>query len=503
MKFLLFIFILLSLKGSVFGQNFKSRYNFDSYKNWEWNELIKRADKGKTIKDIEQIKKLLSINEARFIFSELSKLHRPEDIKGLSEIEKNQFNRGGGFYGIIPAYFSNPDTIPLPSDFDSIVKAALYFAKIRDKNFSIISDSNFDYPLKFSNSTFPELAENKFFPNMRLELDFSVIRDLLNYFNKKNITFKEALDIASTKVFSEMLKHRKELGYVPEPLPDSTDLAKFIFDAASKSPLDMIWKWLNPWNDLCLADLYLLQDEYQKLLNTLTSHMQDISDHVLSRISLFFPYNIDYRGRLSFAVNWGIRSWATENSLGTNIVQFKDNYNKMFRTITHETFHRVQLKVCPVDSSKGGKRTFEDLTYHNSMTKEDRVFYEALSYIMLEGTATFVGGVDEKWRGKERMLEGKRLLEQFTHEVYAEHNFESSAKLLNRGLKSNGPFYALGYFMSKMIVREKGEKEIGLLLKRGCVSFFRKYIEVLDKGNYSKDLYFNPDFVYKIKKLEL
>ena len=174
--------------------------------------------------------------------------------------------------------------------------------------------------------------------------------------------------------------------------------------------MDEIWKWLNPWNNFCLSDLYLLQNEYQKLVNTLVANNQKISNHILSRISLFVPNNIYFSDRLSFAVNWGVRSWATKNTLGTNIVQFKDNYEKMFRTLTHETFHRVQLKLCPVDSSRNNKRSFADLAYHNFPAKEDQIFYEALSYIMLEGTATYVGGVDNKWEVKEKMLEGWRAI---------------------------------------------------------------------------------------------
>jgi len=496
-----FILILFSLHSVLFCQNLKPRYNFDFDKEWQWNQLFDKANNEDTFKELQKLKEILSIHDARFIFYQLSRLAHPMDIKAFSEMEKNQSEWGGGFYGIVPAHFSNMDSIPQPLDFDNLIKTALYLAKIRSENYAVIAKSNFDYPLTFSNNKFPVLTNGNIIPNLHLDLDFSVIQELLKFFNKKEITSAEAQLLASNKINTEMLRHRRELGYIPEPLPDSTDLARFIFHAASKEPLDQIWKWLNPWNDFCLSDLYLFQKKYQKLVNTLVSHSQDITNHILSRISLFLPDAIYYSDRVCFAVNWGVRSWATENTLGTNIVQFKDDYEKMLRTLTHETFHRVQLKICPVDSSRNINKSFEGLAYHNFPEKEDRKFYETLSYIMLEGTATYVGGVDTKWEVKEKMLEGKGLLEQLVSEVYKEHNLENSEKLLNKGLRSNGPFYGLGYFMTKTIVKELGEKEIGRLLKGGCISFFEKYIEISDRGTYSKDLKFSHETVRKIKKI--
>jgi len=498
-----FIHYLFPLHQFSFYQNAKRKYGFDFDKDWEWDQLFAIANTKETIEDLQKLKEKLSIKNARFILYQLSRLTHPRDIITLGKIEKNQSEWGGGFYGIIPSYFNNIDGIPQPNNFSNIIKTALYLTKVRIQNYKTIANSDFDYPIEFLNNNLSNLALDKISSNLHLDLDFSVIKDLLRFFNKNKITFEEAQRLSSNKIFSEMLRHRIELGYIPRPLPDSTDLARFIFKAASKEPLDEIWKWLNPWNDFCLSDLYSLKDKYQTLVNTLEENKQNIINHILSRISLFLPDDTYFSDRLSFAVNWGIRSWATENTLGTNIVQFKDNYEKMFQTLTHETFHRVQLKLCYADSSRNKKRSFEDLVYHNFQTKENQIFYETLSYIMLEGTATFVGGIDGELKLHEKMLNGKHLLEKIVHEIYNKHNFENIEKLINKGLKSNGPFYALGYFMSKTIVRKLGEKAIGHFLKRGCIIFFEEYIKILDKKTNSKKLNFNSNIIQKINKLKI
>ncbi len=64
------------------------------------------------------------------------------------------------------------------------------------------------------------------------------------------------------------------------------------------------------------------------------------------------------------------------------------------RTLTHEIFHRVQL--CPIDSVQKSKKKieFEDIVSYAFPINNDTKFYEALSYIFLEGSSSFVGGMD-------------------------------------------------------------------------------------------------------------
>ena len=69
-----------------------------------------------------------------------------------------------------------------------------------------------------------------------------------------------------------MLQHRRDLGYVPEPLPDTESLAAMIRIAGSTDPLDRLWCWINSQNAFDYADLVQNADGYRLLLSELESH---------------------------------------------------------------------------------------------------------------------------------------------------------------------------------------------------------------------------------------
>ncbi|NOX89464.1 MAG: hypothetical protein GXO77_10590 [Calditrichaeota bacterium] len=498
-----FLFVLMFLGSSLlFGQNqkFSSPVRFDS--KWDWDGLLRRSNNPQTKDNIKKLREIVSIDEARFILDQLSRLSEPERIKELSRIEKDQSEWGGGFYGVIPDYFADPDSIPVPDNWDNLIGAALYLSQIRKKNLEIVSNPAFHYRLRFTGQAFPKTKDFRPPKNWHLEIDLSVIEKLLNLFEQNRISMEQAQSVARDPIILEMLKHRRSLGYVPEPLPDSSDMAQFIFNAGSREPVKMIWKWLNPWNYFCLSDVYLNRREFAGFLSALKANRQNLERHILGQIAPYLSDDVSFNDRLGFAVNWGIRSWATEKMLGSNLVQFKDDYPTMLRTLTHETFHRFQLLICPADPSRVSEKPkeFEDLVSYDFPSEEDRKFYQALSYIMLEGSATYVGGIDSDWQADKLMAEGKLLLRMIFNTLYDRHNFTEYDSLINKGLKSNGPFYALGYVMSKTIVEKEGPKELGLLLKKGSLGFFGKYVDLVSESGESQ-LIFDSDLVEKIKTM--
>jgi hypothetical protein len=298
-----------------------------------------------------------------------------------------------------------------------------------------------------------------------------------------------------------MLEHRRNLGYVPEPLPDVEDLAYFIRLAASRDPVAAIWKWLNPWNDFGMADLFMNRDRYRRLLDELREKRSALESRVAARIARYAPEGVEFEDTVTFAVNFGIRSWATRYSLGTNVIQFKDRTAELVRTITHESFHRLQLELCPVDTPSVGRRSprFEDLVRRRFPVAADRKLYEALSYVMLEGTATLVGGAPPGWDARAQAEAGRDLLAKIVEALYAKQDTTRFDELVDEGLRSNGPFYALGYWMGKRIEEERGSEEIGRLLRAGAPAFFLAYVESVPEKEESLEL--PPDVVEKAKRL--
>jgi hypothetical protein len=67
------------------------------------------------------------------------------------------------------------------------------------------------------------------------------------------------------------------------------------------------------------------------------------------------------------------------------------------------------------------------------------------------------------------------LLFQIWQTIYSEKNLDEADRLLNLGLKSNGPFYAKGCYMSQIIVERFGRDGLSQSLLGGGVAFFKKY----------------------------
>lgn len=482
----------------------KDRYNFSFKRNWNWEDLEEYSTSEQARNNIAKLKDLISIDDASFLFRQLLDMDSPEEIRRLFDYQRLQKDWGGSFYGIIPEQVTEKDSIPVPTDFETLVESALFLAEIRSNNYDAITNTG--YLLKFKNEPF-KMPNVQIRPaNMSLDLDISGIQELLKLFAKDSIIIDEAMEVASHPAFTEMIKHRQSLGYIPKPWVTEESLARFIQRAVSREPLDMIWKWLNPWNFFNFADIFLNLKAYKRLLDAIDVHKEDIVDRVLGRISLFAPKDVEFRDRFSFAVGWGIRGWATESTAGVNIEHFKDDFDLLIRTFTHETFHRLQLRVCSLDTSRKDKspREFEDLVYFSFPDEKDRKFYEVITYIFLEGSATFIGGVNSTIQTEKQAVEGLKLLHRVYQTIYNENNLEKADELLNLGLKSNGPFYALGYYMTSRIVDKYGSVGLSHSLLEGSVEFFRRYFKIFrdtSPNNISESLRLGEEIEEKVNEL--
>ena len=278
----------------------------DLEQDLNWQDFEEHATSEHTRSRIERLKDLISIEDARFLLRQLSNLDNPEEVKELFVLQKLQNDWGGSFYGAIPEQITEEDTIPVPTDFENLVRAALCLAEIHYRNYEAISNTGWR-ALQFRNETFPRSEVQSRSRSVRLDLDISGIQKLLELFTKDSVTVDEAMKVVNHPSFTEMIKHRRSLGYIPKPWITKKRLGKFIQRAVSHEPLDMIWKWLNPWNLFGLADISMNLEKYQGLLDTISFYKDDMVNQVLRRISMFAPKDVVFRDRCSFAVGWGVR----------------------------------------------------------------------------------------------------------------------------------------------------------------------------------------------------
>ena len=431
---------------------------------------------------IDTLQQMLDLDQVRFLLCNLAALEDPDDIHALAELETEQARRGAGFLGMIPDCFPEDQELPEPTDLNGILACGLALTEIRDRNLALASRPEFKYQLAFREQPLPELEPPADPARISLTFNFSALGAVLDLFDQQQVSLARARQAAENPVFLDMLEHRRNLGYVPEPLPDREDLAWMIHTAAARDPLPQLWKWLNPFNLFNLADVYLQREKYRRLLDAVQEGEDDLLSYTAGVIAQYLPQDIPFQEEIALGVNWGIRSWATDHSLGTNLPQHKDDYQALLKTITHELFHKIQQMLCPVGSEaeEAGKKTFSAITSYPFSEEEDRVFYRTLSYLVLEGSATLVGGPEEDWQLEEHAGRGAAFLEDTHRLIYQQGAMEEAETVLSRGLQSNGPYYALGYWISRKLCEVHGKQKLGGLLQAGPLAFLAAYLTLED-----------------------
>ncbi len=419
----------------------------------------------------------LAGDDAAHLLKLVCQLAPPERISELRDLETEQCKRGAGFLGMLPDQI--PDGLDVPGDLEASLGTAIQLARVRDANLAALAETMPDYPLVFAGNTFEPAPRNAVPTSWRLDIDASAIRAALDLLDADEPDAESAASIAAMPAFVEMMRHRRDLGYVPEPLIDEDGLAWCLVHAASGDPIDELWKWLHPQNLFDLSDLYAHRTEYRRLIDGL---LQDdgLANHILDRIAPYAPDGVAFQDRLSFAVGWGIRGWATQATGGMNIEHAKDDFDRMLLTLVHETFHRLQTAIA-LSNPEIEDLGFDRITSYPFESEVDCLLYRALCYVMLEGSATYVQAPRFSASWEVDTKAGLDLLERIRAIDPSLDPSDACDELLNEGLRSNGPFYGFGALLSHAIVEDGGPSQLGVALQRGAPSFVEHGIASLGR----------------------
>jgi len=149
--------------------------------------------------------------------------------------------------------------------------------------------------LNFREQPLPEIEPPAHPANISLTFNFSALQAALELFAREEGNLAQSRWAAENPVFQHMLEHRRNLGYLPEPLPDQEDLAWMIPTAASRDPLSQLWKWLNPFHLFNLADVYLQRQEYRRLLNELRQAGEELFSYAAGTLAQYLPEGSTFR----------------------------------------------------------------------------------------------------------------------------------------------------------------------------------------------------------------
>ena len=404
----------------------------------------------------------------------LVQLDPPERIHETKVLEQTQDDSGAGFCGMLPQQIS--EDLLVPSDEAGLFATALALAKVRSANLATLESTFTTYSSSFSGRPFPLLGGFEKPTGWQLTIDVSGIKALIAALANPETTIEDARAIASQPAFTEMMTHRRELGYVPEPLIDADGLAWCIQHAASDDPADRLWRWLHPHNFFDLSDVRSNLEQYAQLVKALDEHRSELEARILGQIGVYVPADIDFDDHLTFAVGWAISGWATRSTGGINLEHFKDDFDRMLTTLTHETFHRLQLTLCPAHPGNEGD-DFDRITNYALENPCDEALYRVLSYVALEGSATYIGEgkLNPVW--DEAAEPALALLSRILDALDSD-TLEEIDGLLTEGLKSNGPFYGFGALLSDAIVQAEEPRSLGLALQSGTPHFVQKGVSI-------------------------
>ncbi|MBD3383027.1 MAG: hypothetical protein GF404_12635, partial [candidate division Zixibacteria bacterium] len=339
-KFIVTLFLVTLTIVLLSGCGPQNRLGIPQDHDFKWEDL--RADSTSTQLDslVTELRRYLTLKDAQILFDYLGRLKRPSDINRLYELQEMQSASGGGFYGLFDEL--TPEKYPLvePIDLESALQCALTLASYRSHCQDIMNTQMPEFPQEFSGFTPPRAYRIEVSDRYQLSIDLSFAEKVLAYYNSNSDDFETALGLSRHPIIENMLAHRRDLGYIEPPLPDDSDYARFILLSADNSPETMIFKWLNPHNLFGFADFYRYRDNYDSLVDVIREREKFFSDRVMGHISWFLMEPLRVHDTLGIGINWGIRSWATADGYGSNIIMFKDNYEMFLQTVTHETFHR-------------------------------------------------------------------------------------------------------------------------------------------------------------------
>jgi hypothetical protein len=424
---------------------------------------------------------LVTPAEKNFLLEELSRIQPPENLRGLSSYGQRQLELGGGFYGMLPDQLAAPDSIPVPANSEGRLEAAHCLARQRSTNLAALRQVNPDYALGFRgeslSSFLDEIAPDrapasKFTGRLALELDTSALMGFFDALADGEVSADEAVALAALPSNQAMLEHRRNLGYVPEPLPDTESLAEMIRMAGSADPLDRLCCWINPQNAFGYADLVQNVSDYSHFLSELEDHEEHLVTAVLTQVEIYSPVDLRLEARFAFTVGWAIRGWVTPKMAGLNLEQVKDDWGLLFGTLVEETYHRLQLELCPTTTGKPA-REFSDLV--TIKTGDDRYnrLYEIITYTVLEGAANLVRGEFASTDLADKAPAGAELMARFVNQVVEQGDLDSADALISEGLQGNGPLYGLGWKLATVIAERNGKRAIGEYQKVGPVRFFQ------------------------------
>ncbi len=471
-----FTFKILFIALLIFQPNTNySQQKFGLETDWNWEDLFNKAVfiNPALIKTVDNLKRELSVKDARYIVKHLSELDSLQQLKNLF------------------TYYEKEESVSVPDSVINIFKETDF--QYRDDIENLINSmkilsglrNSFNPGKKFLFTGKNYLSEPSKKSDSRIEIifDYSEAENILKYFSgdtdaekeiKNNITDKE---IPIEKAADDV---------------KNNDLIYLLNRASAESPLFSLYKWVNPLSYCNFGGIYIYRDEFSDLINKIRDNESNIRSDAVRNTIKNVPDSTSIKVRIKFKLgNQKINKYFEERTIEINLENFNDDYSYLVRYIIHELYKTIEREIhLSVEEYIADAR--------------DRELIALISEIQKNGIANYAGPLGSETRPWDLLEKDFQLFNNTFYHLKKYHGKNIKDSLIRSGFEGNAPFYTMATQMAYIIETTLGRNALTESVFLGPVSFFNKYIKAYkDYPDKIRRVFtFRKDFEKKISELE-
>jgi len=337
-KSLLLTVILLSFHTQfLHAQQPSASFNLENLKN---NKLVSQHE-------VSWLRDSLPADERNHLFAILSTLSSPAAAQLLpSDFYLDGSTSTNGIKSLMDSLAVRP-----PDDTAGYIRVAYLAAKLREV-FLIDQRKNTHYITRFTGEqlklpTYNPKAINK---KINLNFDYEPANIIFNILSTPDIKLEEIEKRIMVHQFDMLYIHHAQSFYL-YPL-NKERLAACLEKASSTNPVDVLYRWINPYGLLNYTEVKNNIEGYKQLITTLSANEKNIFDYIRATISPFLPDSAHYSRKVSFFMINGSDGWGAGDVTAIDLNYFKDDYSQLIPDFAHETFHSGQSAVTVTDKQK-------------------------------------------------------------------------------------------------------------------------------------------------------
>ncbi|MCB0725813.1 MAG: tetratricopeptide repeat protein [Ignavibacteriae bacterium] len=454
-KSLAFVVILITFLFAKDGISQSDRYGMDFSTQWGWDDLtnvtINNAREMAPV--LEDVRNSLTLIEARVLFRELSYLNNLSDLRNLSSAAVEDDSPYKTLW--VEKIDQDFGSYNFSEDFAGLLEAAVKLMRLRNSMSELIPS--------FKEREYLPQPINAEFSNLRLDMNYSAIDDLIAFYESGGTQSDNADQIIRSQPYRMLFETRRTQDI------NSTKLSNNLKLSASPNPLYNLYKWLNPESFSGFGSISLYPTYYKKVINTLIQNQDNINKYVLERVGMYLPENFPLYAEAFFLVGSGEPAWFNENgALGISLEYFGDEYNYIVSYLIHEFYSLAEDNIqIPV--------------YEFLLSGQDLKFMKLIRDVTRVGTSNYVGPIGTQNRPSDLLEKDFKIFNTTFNSLYNQGNLEQTDSLIRLGFEGVGPFYTMGTQMAYIIENTDGRKALIESIKMGPVYFFKNYIKAYEE----------------------